>query len=121
MKECVICGRPNSEKHHRIFRSECKPLEHCKKNIVYLCSLDHRGTYGVHGKHGNLLNIKLKQEFQKWLEDVFDKDFYTLDEIRKKLEISQNAIRSLSKLMDIEKNGYSREKIIRTCMGGKMF
>lgn len=119
-KECVVCKRPNSECHHIIYRSQCRPLEHCKKNIVYLCADHHRGTCGPHGKHGHKLDIKLKLEFQNWLEETFYQERYTLDEIRKKLDISQNAVRSLSKLMDIDKGAYTRENIIRAAMGGKI-
>ncbi|MDS1004960.1 hypothetical protein P9J83_15860 [Clostridium sporogenes] len=43
MKECVICGRPNSECHHIVFRSQQKALEHCKYNYMYLCGEHHRG------------------------------------------------------------------------------
>jgi predicted transcriptional regulator len=64
--------------------------------------------------------MKLKLEFQNWLESVFTEDRYTLDEIRKKLDISKDAARSLSKLMDIDRGAYKREDIIRCCMGGKI-
>lgn len=121
MKECAICNRPNSEEHHRIYRSECKPLVKCKKNLVYLCSEHHRGTYGVHGKHGGKLNKELKLEFQEWLEEEFTEDKYTLEQIGKKLGISTNAVRSLSKLMQLDRGMYGRENIIRVCMGGKFY
>ncbi|WP_242977513.1 hypothetical protein [Clostridium luticellarii] len=62
----------------------------------------------------------MKLEFQNWLESVFTEDRYTLDEIRKKLDISKDAARSLSKLMDIDRGAYCREDIIRTAMGGKI-
>ncbi|MBU5486494.1 hypothetical protein KQI86_19520 [Clostridium sp. MSJ-11] len=121
MKECAICNRPNSEEHHRIYRSECKPLVKCKKNLVYLCAEHHRGSQGVHGKHGDKLNRKLKIEFQEWLQGEFKKDKYTMEEIQKKLDVSSNAVRSLSKLMRLDKGAYLREDIIRVCMGGKMY
>jgi Zn-dependent peptidase ImmA (M78 family) len=76
---------------------------------------------GVHGKYGHELDLKLKLEFQGWLEETFPLDRYTLEEIRKKLDISQNAARSLSKLMDIDKGAYNRQKIIRTCMGCRIY
>lgn len=120
MKECIICGKPNSENHHIVFRGQCKPLEHCKKNQVYLCYNHHRGTYGVHGKYGHELDMKLKLDFQNWLEETFCQERYTLEEVRKKLDISQNAIRSLSKLMQIDRGMFTRQAIIRTCMGGKL-
>jgi len=120
-KECAICYKPNSESHHIVFRSQCKPLEHCKKNQIYLCPDHHRGKMGVHGKYGHELDLKLKLEFQGWLEETFPLNRYTLEEIRKKLDISQNAVRSLSKLMNIDKGAYNRQEIIRACMGGHVY
>jgi hypothetical protein len=64
--------------------------------------------------------MELKLGFQSWLESVFTEDRYTLDEIRKKLDISKDAARSLSKLMDIDRGAYNKEDIIRTAMGGKI-
>lgn len=121
-KCCKNCNSTNLlEKHHIIYRSSCKPLAHCKYNIVYLCQDCHRNKpYAVHNKHGHAMDIKLKLEFQNWLEETFYQDRYTLEEIRKKLDISQNSIRSLSKLMDIDRGAYTRENIIRACMGGKI-
>jgi hypothetical protein len=119
MKECYICGKPRSEEHHIIYRKQCKPLERCKKNIVYLCGEHHRGTCGVHGKHGEALNNKLKLEFQEWLESEFTQEQYKLEDIQKILGISDNAIKSLSKLMTQYRGQYKREDIIIVCMGGK--
>ncbi|EKS4345811.1 hypothetical protein QB607_003848 [Clostridium botulinum] len=119
MKECVICGRPNSEEHHVIYRSECRALIKCKKNLVYLCADHHRGLYGPHGKCGKELNRKLKLEFQNWLEETFNKDFYSIEEIKGKLGISTNAVKSLSKLIRQKNSVFDREDIIIACMGGK--
>ncbi|MBY6844636.1 hypothetical protein HYI19_07445 [Clostridium botulinum] len=119
IKQCVICGRPNSEAHHIIYRSECRALIKCKRNLVYLCEAHHRGTYGVHGKCGKELNRKLKLEFQEWLEEILNKDFYSIEEIKDKLGISTNAIKSLSKLIRQKNSVFGREDIIIACMGGK--
>ncbi|WP_243148857.1 hypothetical protein [Clostridium sporogenes] len=122
IKHCLVCGTSYGvEKHHMVFKSECKPLEHCKYNYAYLCGEHHRGDYGPHGKHGKKLNRQLKLGFQNWLEETFYQDRYTLEDIQKKLDISINATRSLSKLMKIEKGMFSREEIIRACMGGKIY
>ena len=65
---CEVCGSPYVELHHVVYRSENKNLENCKLNFVYLCQEHHRGTYGVHGKYGHDLDLKLKQECQKEYE-----------------------------------------------------
>jgi hypothetical protein len=119
-KECKYCGRPNSEIHHRIYRSEVKALEKCKANLVYLCPEHHRGTNSPHGKYGEKINRELRLEFQNWLEINFLKSEYDLEEIQQILGISINAVRSLCKLMKLDKGKYTRETIIRACMAGKM-
>lgn len=37
--------------------------------IVYLCEAHHRGTYGVHGREGSFLDLKLKRECQAKFEE----------------------------------------------------
>ena len=124
MKEihfCEVCGPSYGiEMHHRVFRSECKPLERCKLNHVYLCSNHHRGTYGVHGREGNKLNRKLKLEFQNKLEILFDKRELTEEEINEVLQISEKALQRLLKTLTLHKGKYVREDVIRACMGGKL-
>ncbi|WP_243149498.1 hypothetical protein [Clostridium niameyense] len=122
IKHCAVCGTSYKvELHHVIFKSECRALANCKHNFVYLCGEHHRGNYGPHGKQGKDFNRKLKLEFQNWLEKTFSKDRYTLEEIQKKLDISLNATRSLSKLMKIERGMFTRIEVIKACMGGKLY
>ena len=117
---CFVCGQRATELHHRVYRSECKPLEHCKINQIYLCREHHRGTYGVHGKYGDKLNKKLKLEFQNKLEMLFDKELLTRDEINEVLKISDKTLERLLKTLSLHKGKYAREDVIRQCMGGKM-
>ncbi|NFF69478.1 hypothetical protein FDF69_20500 [Clostridium sporogenes] len=121
IKHCEICGTSYGvELHHIVFKSECKPLEKCKYNFAYLCWEHHKGDYGPHGKYGEKFNRQLKLGFQNWLENIFTKEYYTLEEIQKELDISQNAARSLSKLMyPVQGIKYKKEDITRVCMGGK--
>lgn len=124
MKEihfCEVCGTSYGiEMHHRVFRSECKPLERCKLNHVYLCSNHHRGTYGVHGREGNKLNRKLKLELQNKLEMLFDKRELTEEEINEVLQISEKALQRPLKTLTLHKGKYVREDVIRACLGGKL-
>ena len=65
MDKTCICGCQATEKHHIIFRSQMQPLEKCEMNMIYLCMECHRGTNGVHGKNGHVLDNKLKKKFQE--------------------------------------------------------
>lgn len=121
IKHCEVCGTSYGvELHHIIYRSECKPLEKCKYNFAYLCMEHHKGDYGPHGKHGEKFNRQLKLGFQSWLQNIFTEEYYTLEEIQKELDISPNAVRSLSKLMyPVQGIKYKKDDVIRVCMGGK--
>lgn len=121
MKECRECGKPNSEEHHKVFRSECKPMEHCKKNKTYLCAEHHRGTCGVHGKHGQALNIELKLEFQEWLQSEFKEGLYSSGDIQKKLGISVSSTEKLLKTIPHKCYLYAAEDIVRACLGGRLY
>ena len=121
-KRCWVCGNPNVEAHHSIFKSKCKPLEHCELVIYYLCPEHHRSSVGVHGRDGHELDLKLKLDFQNKLEMLFDKEYLTEDDIQQTLGISDRAMKSLSKTLKKEKDGtYSRESVIISCMGGRLY
>lgn len=116
---CEVCGAQATESHHIVKRSEVKALIKCEMNQVYLCTECHRGTYGVHGKHGHKLDKKLKLNFQNKLELIFDKELFTREEIRQALNVSERATDSLCKLMKSNKCMFNRLEIIRACLGGK--
>lgn len=70
LQNCYICYNSNVELHECFFGTK-----HRNKSIKYglvvaLCNEHHRGTYGVHGKHGHDLDIRLKRTAQ----EVFNND-----------------------------------------------
>lgn len=116
---CDICGKAYGiEDHHIVFKSECKPLDKCPFNHVYLCEKHHRDhKYGVH--FNKKLNKKYKSEVKEILETLFEENqTYSTEEIQDKLQIGANAARSLCKLMWPVKGKYKNEDIIKTCLGG---
>lgn len=117
---CPICGQRATELHHRVFRSQCKPLENCKLNHIYLCQEHHRGTQGVHGNKGHKLDRLLKLQFQNNLEILWDKQYLTREEIKEVLQISDKALNRLLKTLVKVKDKYIREDVIRQCLGGKL-
>lgn len=120
MEICPICGKIATELHHRIFRSQCKPLVNCKLNHIHLCEEHHRGTQGVHGKNGHKLDRLLKLQFQNNLEILFDKQLLTREEINEVLQISENNLIRLLKTVPKIDDKYIREEVIRQCCGGKL-
>lgn len=60
-KECFVCGLKNNlHLHHIIFGKNRKNADE-DGLTVYLCYNHHEGTFGVHGKHGHELDMKLKK------------------------------------------------------------
>jgi len=69
---CHNCGQYGYvERHHVLHGSNRKKCDRYPLLIVPLCPKCHRGTYGVHGKHGHELDIKLK----KYAQQVFEKNY----------------------------------------------
>ena len=59
---CEVCGNGGAlELHHILYRK----VEATVDNCIMLCPNCHRGTYGIHGMHGHLLDMNLKQKLQK--------------------------------------------------------
>ena len=81
-KECYFCGSQiYLESHHCILGKNRHNAE--KYGLkVWLCFEHHRGTNGVHGKYGNVLQNRLKMEAQrKFVETYPDKDFLEIFKI----------------------------------------
>ena len=81
-KECYICkSTVYLESHHCILGKNRQNAE--KYGLkVWLCYNHHRGTHGVHGKYGNILQNRLKVDAQKKFEEVYsDKDFLDIFKI----------------------------------------
>ena len=117
---CPVCGNIALESHHIVSRKQNKQLEFCEINQIHLCAEHHRGAPGVHGKNGHKLDRLLKLQFQNNLEILLDKQQLTKEEVNEVLQISDNALNRLFKTLEVKGNKYTREDIIRACMGGKV-
>lgn len=116
---CKVCGTSYGiESHHIVKRSQNSNLVNCKLNLIDLCYIHHRDhKKGVH--FNKELDRKLKLELQNKLESLFDKDYLTKEEINKILQISEKALNSLVKTLQLHNDKYVKEDIIKACMGGK--
>ena len=114
---CIICGKPFSEVHHVIYRSKASFLVNCELNKINLCEVHHRGKQGVHTKNGHALDLKLKSDFEEKLNLLFDRNYFTREDIKESLNISDRAVNSLCKLLKSYKVLFSRNDIINRCMG----
>ena len=83
-----------------------------------LCYIHHRDH--IKGVHFNKeLDRKLKLELQNKLENLFDKDYLTKEEINKILQISEKALNRLIKTLQLHNDKYVKGDVIKVCMGGK--
>lgn len=118
---CFVCGDMNTEKHHIIKRSQSKALIKCELNLVELCPAHHRGHNGVHGKNGHSLDIKLKKKFERKLRSLFTTEIITEEEIKDKLGITEVCVNRIIKNVQLNREGYNTEEVIKSCMGGRFY
>ena len=81
LQECIVCGsKKQIEFHHVFFGSAKRKLSDKYKIIAPLCNYHHRGTNGIHGKNGKVLDTKLKQHAQRRAMEYYDWD---IDDFRR--------------------------------------
>ena len=74
-KESYISGSTyNLEEHHIFFGTANRKISEKQGFKVWLTSEEHRGTYGVHGKYGRDLDIKLKRDAQRKYEETHTRE-----------------------------------------------
>lgn len=62
---CELCGSNHMVELHHIVGGRGKRTQHENKaSVIALCWEHHYGNYGVHGKHGDILNKNLKRTLQ---------------------------------------------------------
>ena len=78
MGHCFCCDGTDGIEIHEIFYGPLRPKSIQYGLVVPLCRECHRGTYGVHGTRGKMLNTNLKENGQM----AFEKKFPELDFLR---------------------------------------
>lgn len=112
---CEVCGKPNAEYHHVIFRSQGGLT--FKYNCKYLCSEHHRGNNSPH-KDRNI-DLKYKIEMQDKLFKAL-KEYVQPDDLLE-IGLNKNQIKKVLKTLIVQKEGYSREDVVRKLMGGRLY
>ncbi|MBV4419897.1 HNH endonuclease [Clostridium tyrobutyricum] len=116
MFKCEICGKL-ADKHHIVYRSQGGvdfPL-----NFKYLCSEHHRGKNGPH--KSRKIDLEYKLELQYKLEKLLYKEFYTLDELVKLIQINKGMLKKLLREYKLYKEGYKSVDVIFRLMGRKKY
>lgn len=115
---CLLCYGQATQRHHMIRRSKCKPLINCEMNIAPLCTQCHHDLHFSSG--GKKLERKLQLVFLNRLELKLLKKDFSKEDLKEILKINTNAVNSLTKTLKNEKGRFTRQDIIRACLGGKM-
>ena len=80
LTHCYICGASSNIHIHHIYKAYRRKKSTEYGLVVPLCWLHHEGTYGVHGKHGHELDMKLKRKgqevFEEYYKDLNFKDIF---------------------------------------------
>ena len=119
--ECHCCHRYGfTEIHHIIKRSHASYMRNIKINFLNLCPNCHRTGQNAVEK-SRAVDLKYKIELQEKLQQLFDKDFYKLHQIKDKLEISKSEAEKLCRKLKIYKGGYSSKELIYHMMGDRNY
>lgn len=120
---CDVCKTSGIvEEHHAIYRSQSTALRDCKLNLFKLDYECHRGTYGVHGKNGHDINMKIKEMIQERLFNELNEETYTLDKVAEILEVDEKLVRATCKtLSPTDGQAYETKEIVRKLQGGKLY
>lgn len=68
LESCYACGSMVNIELHEIFFGSTRNSSKRYGLVVPLCPECHKGTYGVHGSRGHLLDVSLKEEGQRAFE-----------------------------------------------------
>jgi hypothetical protein len=119
--ECHGCHRYGfTEIHHIVERSHAPYMRNVKLNFINLCPTCHRtGKYAVH--KDRKVDLKYKQELQLKLQQLFNKDYYKVHQIKDMLGISKREAESLCRHLKIYKEGYKSKDLIFHMMGDKNY
>lgn len=116
MYTCEICGK-EADVHHIIHRSEGG--FDIDINYKYLCAFHHRGKDGPH--QNIFVDLQYKIEMQNKLYNILPKKYYLPKELSQILDLHSGSLKRLLKNLKRYKEGYKKEEIILTLMGGTKY
>ena len=112
MYKCEICCG-DADIHHIVHRREGGI--NSSLNYKYLCPEHHRGKNGPH--RNNKVDLEYKLQLQNKLEQILDKNFYTINELIDILDLNNTKGKKFFKGLKLYKEGHKREDIIFRLMG----
>jgi biotin operon repressor len=105
------------EKHHIVFRSQ-GGLDF-ELNYKYLTPEQHKGNQGPHMNKKR--DLEFKKELQANLNKILTQNYYSREEIKNILGMSNKDIDRAIKKLPVSEQGYDKESVIRRLMGGRIY
>jgi hypothetical protein len=112
LHRCEVCGK-EADKHHIVHRSQ-GGLDFVL-NYKYLCPNHHRGKNGPH--KNTKIDISYKLEMQNTLNNLLEREYYTIENLSLILELNERILKKLVKSIRLYKEGYKKQDIIFLVMG----
>jgi hypothetical protein len=107
------------ELHHIIFRSKAPYMANIPINFIFLTPEEHRGKSGPH--HNRKKDLELKKELQAKLKIMFSNKYYTLEQIKEILGVSNKVVERLVKVLQLTKSGYEGDKLVFHMLGDRFY
>lgn len=115
---CEVCGKPNAQKHHIVFKSQGG--FNIDLNYVYLCEEHHRGENSPHGNAE--CDLRLKRRMQERLYKLFaDRRTYRIDEIAELVGYDRKRLKKRFCGVPNHCGEYETEDIVKKFMGGEIY
>lgn len=130
-KQCEECGQwktnsraaaPNNriERHHIIEKSHAQYMRNVPINFKDLCSQCHRlSKNAVHKDRG--IDLRYKIELQEKLEELFNKEYYNVHQVKDKLKVTKSEAEKLVRHLGVYKEGYSSRELIFHMLGDRFY
>ena len=113
-----VCGSPNAERHHIVFRSQ-GGLDF-ELNFKDLCAVDHKGDGSPHKDRRT--DLKYKRELQEKLFNIFVDVEYSITEISEAIGCKKKDVeRRFKTAWPNIRGNYDRETVVRVLMGGRLY
>lgn len=125
MGNCEECGRYGpTDGHHIVFKGMGGykgldfPLNMKRLGNSFGCNC-HEGNNGPH--HNRKKDLEYKEDLQAKLKIVLSKEYYTIDEVIKTLDMVTGQAYKAFKKLHIHELGYERLDIIKRLMGDRFY
>lgn len=115
MLTCTECNS-KAGKHHIVYKGSKSIIVYMPINEIDLCKRCHREIHT-----NKLMDYKYKALLQTKLQKLLPDKFYSLDALKKILQLDKLRANILARHIHLDENGYDSFEIIKYLMCGKVY